>query len=185
MPRCAGGASRRACGNVVEAGAPVRLCAEHIALAVEWSGASGGVEDVLPVPCAACGARAGVRYPSGWLCAVCEWRLGDVPDGELAPPRVEVVYYIRFDERIKIGTSAAPRQRLARLWHRELLGFERGGRQLERARHERFAALRYPGTEWFAVDDDLLEHVRTVTAGQPDPWDLYARWRSEAVALRA
>ena len=36
-----------------------------------------------------------MRYPSGWICAECEWRVGDVPDDELDRPRVEVVYYIR------------------------------------------------------------------------------------------
>ncbi|PPG99701.1 ATPase, partial [Rathayibacter sp. AY1H3] len=33
----------------------------------------------------------------------------------MPPPRVDVVYYIRFGERIKIGTSGNPRQRLHRL----------------------------------------------------------------------
>ena len=41
-----------------------------------------GVTDVLPSPCLACGSRLGVRYPSGWLCAICEWRVGELPDGD-------------------------------------------------------------------------------------------------------
>ena len=62
-------------------------------------------------PAGSCGSRLGIRYPSGWLCAVCEWRHGDLIDHELPPPRVDVVYYLRYDERVKIGTSSNPRQR--------------------------------------------------------------------------
>ncbi|MGW8433363.1 MULTISPECIES: GIY-YIG nuclease family protein [Curtobacterium] len=174
------------------------LCPEHLGLAaeaVEAGAASGaasglvsGVEDVLPGPCPACGSRLGVRYASGMLCAVCEWRWGEVPDGDLAPPRVDVVYYLRqrddFGDRIKIGTTANPRQRLAAVPHQELLAFERGDRTLERRRHAAFAADRFAGTEWFRTTPALLDHVDVVAAGVPDPWVLHARWRSEALALR-
>ena len=70
----------------------VPLCGVHHEAVV----GAGGVEDVLPGPCLLCGSRVGVRYPSGAVCAVCEWRWGDVPDGDLAPPRVDVVYYLRM-----------------------------------------------------------------------------------------
>ncbi|WP_043674642.1 GIY-YIG nuclease family protein [Clavibacter michiganensis] len=172
------------CAARAERGAPVPLCAAHLVVAAAWAERAHGVEDVLPSPCPACGSRLGVRYPSGWLCAVCEWRHGDHPDGELAPPRVDVVYYIRFGDRMKIGTSANPRQRLGALRHDELLAFERGGRAVERARHARFARQRYDRTEWFALDAELRAHVAALAAGQPDPWELLARWRSEALALR-
>lgn len=148
----------------------------------------GPVEDVLPGPCLLCGSRVGVRFPSGMLCAVCEWPWGDVPDGELAPPRVDVVYYLRTrdrnGDRIKIGTTANPRQRLAAIAHQDLMAFERGDRTVERRRHAQFAATRYPGTEWFRTTPALLAHVDTVGAGVGDPWALLARWRSEALALR-
>ncbi|RIJ52219.1 GIY-YIG nuclease family protein [Clavibacter lycopersici] len=172
------------CAAPVEPGAPVPLCAAHLAAAAAWAEREHGVEDVLPSPCPTCGSRLGVRYPSGWLCAVCEWRHGDHPDGELAAPRVEVVYYIRFGDRMKIGTSANPRQRLGTLRHDELLAFERGGREVERARHVQFARQRFDRTEWFDLDARLREHVVALAAGQPDPWELLARWRSEALALR-
>ena len=71
-------------------------------------GGEFGVTDLLPAPCAFCGSRLGVRYPSGWLCAVCEWRAGEPPPEGLAPVRVDVVYYLRYRDRIKIGTSATP-----------------------------------------------------------------------------
>ncbi|MGN8050217.1 GIY-YIG nuclease family protein [Curtobacterium sp. 22159] len=178
------------CAGAVPAtdGPAVPLCGTHVALVTDAAAEHAGVEDVLPGPCPVCGSRVGVRYPTAAVCSTCEWRYGDVPDGELAPPRVDVVYYLRmrddFGDRIKIGTTTNPRQRLAAIPHQDLLGFERGDRTLERRRHERFAATRYPGTEWFRVTPELLDHVRVVTAGVSDPWELHARWTSEALALR-
>lgn len=166
------------------ADAPVPLCEAHLAAAAEWAGAEYGVTDVLPSPCRLCGSRLGVRHPSGWLCAVCEWRHGELPDDDIAPPRVDVVYYLRYDDRIKIGTSGNPRQRFAAIWHDELLAFERGGRSLEQRRHVQFADDRYPGTEWFRSTPRLRAHIDAVAAGVDDPWELLARWVSEAVALR-
>ncbi|RKR75770.1 GIY-YIG nuclease family protein [Frondihabitans australicus] len=171
------------CSAASEPDAPVALCGAHLAAAAEWVGEASGVTEPLPAPCVACGSRLGVTYRSGRLCAVCEWRFGDVADGELAPPRVDVVYYLRFGERIKIGTTANPRQRFAQLRFDELLAFERGDRAVEQARHRQFAAWR-EGGEWFTASPSLVDHVALVAAGHPDPWALYARWRSEALALR-
>jgi hypothetical protein len=115
---------------------------------------------------------------------VCEWRYGEVPDAELPPPRIDIVYYLRFDERVKIGTTSQPRQRFTAIWHDEILAFERGDRMLERRRHEQFEADRYPGTEWFRLGDPIRAHIEIVSAGADDPWRLHARWVSEAYALR-
>ena len=163
--------------------APVDLCERHLALAGDWVTREFGVTDVLPSPCRLCGSRLGVRYPSGWLCAVCEWRHGDLVDGELPPPRVDVVYYLGYADRVKIGTTANPRQRLSALWHDDLLGFERGDRRLERRRHEQFADERLDRTEWFRLSERLHDHIAVVRAGE-EPWDRYLRWVSEAVALQ-
>ena len=84
-----------------------------------------------------------------------------------------------------ILASASPRRRIAAIPHEEVLAFERGGRALERRRHEQFAGHRYPGTEWFAVHPALLEHVEGLRAGVDDPWAQYGRWLSRALALRA
>ncbi|TPW76670.1 GIY-YIG nuclease family protein [Schumannella soli] len=147
----------------------------------------------MPAPCVACGSRLGVRYPSGWLCAVCEWRHGEFPDdlGERGgrPLRLDVVYYLRVAEagggdRFKIGTSGNLGQRMQQLWHDELVAIERGDRHRERARHAQFAATRFGTTEWFARSDELDAHVAALSAGVDDPWLLHARWRSEALALR-
>lgn len=133
----------------------------------------------LPGPCPLCGGAEGVRTDGAWSCAVCGWRYGDVPDADLPLPRVDVVYYIRFDERVKIGTSRRPRQRLASLRHDEVLAFERGGRSVEQQRHREFASIR-EGGEWFTFTRELRAHVARLR-GEGDPWLLYARWFSRAL----
>lgn len=171
------------CGRPVE-DAPFALCPAHVALVAEWSDTASGVTDLLPSACRACGSRLGVRYPSGWVCAACEWPVGAILDDGLPPPRVDVVYYLRFRDRIKIGTTASPRRRLARIWHDELLAFERGDRLVEHRRHEQFAASRRDRSEWFTTTPDLEAHIGRLSAGVVDPWALYARWLGEAAALR-
>ena len=172
------------CRGPVPADAPVALCEVHLAAASEWVNRAHGVTDLLPAPCRVCGSALGVHFPSGWICAVCEWRHGEVPDGEIAPPRVDIVYYLRFDDRIKIGTTSNPRQRFGAIWHDEILAFERGDRMLEHRRHVQFAADRFSGTEWFRLSDALRAHIGAVAGGVDDPWRVYARWVSEANALR-
>jgi hypothetical protein len=171
------------CGAGVEARAPLALCTTHLLDAHDFVAREVGATDVLPSPCLACGSRLGVRYPSGWLCAHCEWRVGAVPEPGAAPPRVDVVYYLRYRDRIKIGTSATPRARIAALPHDEVLAFERGGRELEQRRHAQFAGLRMPRTEWFRVGDELLAHLAVVAADEP--WGRYERWLSAELALRS
>lgn len=163
--------------------APIALCVDHLSAVADWSHREFGETDLLPSPCRACGSRLGVRWPSGWLCAVCEWRHGELVDADLPAVRVDVVYYLRFADRVKIGTSAQPRQRLAAIRHDEVLAFERGDRMLERRRHEQFESERLERTEWFLLSPRLAEHIDALGAGG-DPWELYARWRSELLALR-
>lgn len=172
------------CGGRVPADAPVALCERHLALAADWAQSEHGYTDALPGPCPVCGSRTGVRYPSAWLCAVCEWRFGDLVDRELPPPRVDVVYYLRFDDRVKIGTTANPRQRFAAIRHDDLLALEKGDRRREHLRHVQFDDERFGSTEWFRLSDALRAHIEIVRAGVVDPWDLHARWVSEAVALQ-
>lgn len=172
-----------ACLEIAPTDAPLNLCQRHLQLAYEWVAGDTGVTDVLPTPCLACGSRLGVRYPSGWLCAVCEWKVGGLPDGETVAPRVDVVYYLRFQDRIKIGTSVNPRQRLAAIRHDELLAFERGNRVTEQRRHAQFSAHRLGRSEWFDAADEILEHIDILRAGINDPWAQYALWRSQEAAI--
>lgn len=173
------------CDRAVEPDAPLNLCSRHLLEAHDWVAGEVGVTDTLPSPCLVCGSRLGVRYPSGWLCAICEWKVGDVPDSEAPPIRVDVVYYLRFRDQIKIGTSANPRQRLASIRFDELLAFERGDRAVEQRRHAQFAQHRLDHSEWFAANDALASHVAQLSAGVIDPWAQYAFWRSQQLALRA
>lgn len=159
------------------------LCPTHLAAAAELHGSAFGVVDALPVPCRLCGSRIGVRYPSGWACAVCEWPHGEHPDGELPPPRVDIVYYLGFGDRVKIGTTANPRQRFAAIRHESVLAFERGDRRVEQRRHDEFARERAGSSEWFELSDRLRTHV-DVLAGGVDPWDRWRRWVAEATATR-
>jgi hypothetical protein len=133
----------------------------------------------LPGPCTLCGSGVGTRIDGNWVCATCAWRYGDAPDHELPLPRIDVVYYLRYDRRVKIGTSQHPRRRLAAIRHDELLAFERGGRAVEQQRHREFAAIR-EGGEWFTLTDELDAHIATLRR-VGDPWELYARWFSEAL----
>ena len=171
----------RGCRATADAGAPLALCPAHLIGAHDWVADAAGVVDLLPSPCLACGNRVGVRYPSGWICARCEWRVGDIIEETAL---VDVVYYIRQRERIKIGTSANPRGRLAALHYDEVLAFERGDRRVEHLRHEQFAAHRFPRTEWFAINDELLEHIAAIAAGVDDPWQRHALWVSQELARR-
>lgn len=173
-----------ACEGAVEQGAPVALCATHLLVAYDWMARDVGVTDLLPSACLACGSPVGVRYPAGWVCATCEWRVGDIPDGEAAHVRVDVVYYIRFGERIKIGTSGNPRGRLASLPWEEVLAFERGGRAVEQRRHAQFAEHRIPGSEWFHTHEALRAHIAELSEGVDDPWERYSLWLSRELALR-
>ncbi|WP_394553850.1 GIY-YIG nuclease family protein [Agromyces sp. MMS24-JH15] len=179
----AGLAAGHPCGAPAEPDAPIALCTTHLLVAHEWVDRTLGVTDLLPGPCPACGSRLGVQYPSGWLCAACEWRYGDLADPGLPPPRVDVVYYLRLGDRVKIGTSSNPRQRFTALPHDEVLAFERGDRRLEQRRHAQFAAHRILDGEWFHLVDELRAHADAV-AGGVDPWDAWDRWVSEAIARR-
>ena len=139
----------------------------------------------MPSPCRVCGGELGERLPvaigrTAWHCDRCGWRLGDAPDADLPRPRVEVVYYLRYADRVKIGTSSAPRTRLAAIRHEELLALEPGGRPLEQQRHREFAALR-EGGEWFTLASPLREHIDALRAAQPDPWAAYDRWLGAAL----
>lgn len=80
---------------------------------------------------------------------------------------VEVVYYLRLpDGLIKIGTSRRALERLST--HRrktgvdEVLAVEFGGRDLERQRHEQFAAEREGRREHFTASDALMSHIQSL-----------------------
>lgn len=78
-----------------------------------------------------------------------------------------VVYYIRRDTRIKIGTTCNLTQRMLDLQPDEILAVEPGSYELEHRRHEQFAHLRVRG-EWFTPALDLLDHIAAVKERRND-----------------
>lgn len=80
----------------------------------------------------------------------------------------QVVYYIRRDSRIKIGTTTNMQQRMSQLMPDEILATEPGGRAMEKQRHKQFAHIRYRG-EWFTPSEELLAHIEAVRAEHGEP----------------
>lgn len=74
------------------------------------------------------------------------------------PATGEVVYYLRFGDRVKIGYSSNLANRLKAIPHDELLITEPGTYALEAARHRQFRELRLTG-EWFDNVEPLAGHI--------------------------
>lgn len=123
-----------ACGGTVPKGSPVDLCRSHLISAYRFIQEElVGVNQSTVVP--------GMR-----------------PVSE-TDERQSLVYYLRFRDRIKIGTTADLKHRLIALPHDEILALEPGGMQLERARHAQFDEHRVRG-EWFRLAEPLIDHAR-------------------------
>lgn len=66
---------------------------------------------------------------------------------------------LRVGNRVKIGFSTKVTDRLRVINPEELLAFEPGSFELEKARHAEFAGLRVNG-EWFKYEGSLVGHVQ-------------------------
>jgi len=102
------------------------------------------------------------------------------------PPQYEegapqVVYYLRFGGKIKIGTSRNLLMRLKQIPHDELLAIEPGGRTQEKLRHSQFAENRLQG-EWFEADADMEDHVAHIVEMYGQPFDAHAGWSNKHAA---
>ena len=178
--------------------APINLCAEHLIAAAAWVNEND--ESTRPREmCPLCSERElRVDPAGGGMCGRCGYQTADfagrarltpAEEDELAPRAygrrpVNVVYYIRFGDRIKIGTSSNVRQRLQNLPHDEVLAFERGGIQVEAARHAQFAAHRIGRSEWFEINDPLLGHIASLSDGE-SPWEIYRRVTTRRISPNA
>lgn len=82
-----------------------------------------------------------------------------------------IVYYVRRANLVKIGTTKRPRERFATLLPDEILAWEPGDRAMERIRHQKFAAWRIGGSEYFESSDLLNRHVNEMRRlhGGPEP----------------
>lgn len=76
-------------------------------------------------------------------------------------PRPGFVYFLRFGDRVKIGFSTDPQNRVRALPHDEILAIVPGTRLNERQMHAAFADLRITG-EWFHADERLLDFIADV-----------------------
>lgn len=89
----------------------------------------------------------------------------------------DVVYFVRRDGLVKIGTTGGLSSRIASLSRGcsaaedgltgevELLAAMPGGRAVEKSIHEMFASLRY-AREWFFLEEPLTGFIRAVDAAE-------------------
>lgn len=97
------------------------------------------------------------------------WLIEDAASRVGPPPRPDtkhaVIYYVRFGDRVKIGTTTNIRQRMASIPHDEVLATELGSYDLEKQRHAQFADLRHTKRgEWFRYEGALVDHIASLTA---------------------
>jgi hypothetical protein len=85
-------------------------------------------------------------------------------------PTIELVYYMRRADWIKIGTTRNLPARMRALRPGEVLAIEPGGRDIEHGRHRMFREFNVadaPGTEWFHVAPRLMEHIELMARIYP------------------
>lgn len=83
-------------------------------------------------------------------------------------PRVAVVYYLRMDGMIKIGTTGNLKHRIAAYPpYAQLLVTEPGSHELETRRHREFNEYLLSGKEWFAFGDRLRIHIERLQLAAP------------------
>lgn len=71
------------------------------------------------------------------------------------------IYYIRFRDAVKIGTSTNVAGRLADLPWEEVMALEPGGLAMEKLRHTQMQAHRLQG-EWFELSDEVRGLIESV-----------------------
>ena len=93
--------------------------------------------------------------------------------------RPTVVYYVRFGNHVKIGTSRNLPARLVALQYNEVLAIEPGDRIHEQLRHSQFEGNRVQG-EWFEMDADLEDHIAHVKGMYGEPLSTWKTWAAAA-----
>jgi hypothetical protein len=77
------------------------------------------------------------------------------------------VYYVRLQDRVKIGWSMMPTVRVRHFGQDAVpLAYEEGARTLERKRHDQFADRRLTG-EWFTWCPEIADHVAALPVVEP------------------
>lgn len=87
------------------------------------------------------------------------------------PAPNEVVYYVRIHDYVKIGTTRHLPSRMLNLRAEpeQVLAAEPGGRELEKQRHQEFAAERRGRREDFDLSDRLKQHIEITRTTHGDP----------------
>ena len=129
----------RDCDAVVPTDAPVSLCMTHLIRAYVYINDRLAEQDTQA--------------------ALLEWAKPE--------PERSVVYYVRFGDRVKIGTTTQLKTRLVNVPHDEVLAVEPGGFELERQRHNQFAT-HHVVREWFGVHPELMAHAMRVRLAHPE-----------------
>lgn len=167
-PRCAGYHDSNRCRSGVAAGIPVDLCPEHAEnLRALWrldltvkqraeDESRFGSETMERLDRYHLTPQDPDRNRAAWLGMSLAMRSPDA--------HAPIVYYLRFGDRIKIGTTRNLPKRLAAVPHDEVLATELGDFQVEGSRHRQFQHLRIKG-EWFQPAQDLLDHIEGVRQG--------------------
>ena len=94
----------------------------------------------------------------------------------------EVVYYMRFGNLIKIGTTGQLYNRMRSLKPDELMAAEPGSYDLEAKRHREFARYRAEG-EFFYPAPGLLRHIRSVQTRYKTKATRHARARQQGAPV--
>lgn len=156
------------------------ICSDHWAQIIEEHNTRTTDRRLLAkVQCPVChrsipagpGVPVACSNPHCWEDA---WWNAPAPDADVPARRgTDWVYYIRFGNRIKIGTSSNLKGRLSTLPYDEVLAIEPGSYDLERLRHAAFAEYRIDGqAEWFRDTEDLREHIHQLQELHGAPADL-------------
>jgi hypothetical protein len=129
------------CGGPVPEDAPVDLCLLHLQEAYLY------IRDIIE-----------------------KFEPGEVNYNPALHPQPSVVYYVRFGDRIKIGTSSDVWTRITSIPCDRLLATEPGDYALERERHEQFKAFRLNrNSEWFRDCPEIRAHINALRREYGDP----------------
>ncbi|MER7447820.1 GIY-YIG nuclease family protein [Microbacterium sp. NPDC097977] len=165
------------CTNESDPASFFDICSTPWAQIIEdHKGVNAEAHTLAEVACPTCrrtiltgpGVPAACSNPYCWEDA---WWNKPAPDVDTATRKgTDWVYYIRFGDRIKIGTSSSIKGRLSTLPHDEILALEPGGRSLERERCREFSALRIDGQRaWFQDTPALRTHADRLRAEHGEP----------------
>jgi hypothetical protein len=94
-----------------------------------------------------------------------------------------MVYYMKFSDRVKIGTSIDLKRRLEEVTNDCLMATEPGDTVTEKERHSQFKQYHIRG-DWFELSDAIIEHITCVRNKYPNfPRTLTYRNKSEHITL--